>query len=335
MDHLASFVPYSGCSTDSNLVLAGRDVGKYQIAVFNWMKSSSLIIAVVLSVMTFGITERVSGQQTRGGFFNELFAPIEHSHFSDLGTPYVHPFNFEPAQIHQDVFFIYRQTQNNFEGADEFESEAHLDWALTKRLGFVLGAAHLGVQNGSGIHSAGIGDLEIAPRVMLVERDKFILTSNFFITAPTGDAARDLGAGETVLSPYITTWHDLGNWNTLSVNFGPDIATNSGDVSLSYAFSLTHSWIGPQLLGDESHGEENEEAEEGGNQHFEPGMTSLYLEMTGETPLSGGAPTFIELMPGISYVLTEHGEIRFGVLAPVSDKQRFDVQYFSSFTWIY
>ena len=73
----------------------------------------------------------------------------------------------------------------------------------------------------------GIGDLEIAPRVMLFERDRFILASNFFITVPTGDDTRDLGAGETVISPFFTTWHDLGNWNTLLLNFGPEIGADS------------------------------------------------------------------------------------------------------------
>jgi hypothetical protein len=286
---------------------------------------------ILLSLLTLSQTQPTRGE---GGFFAELFAPVEHTHFSDLGAPYIHPFNFEPPQIHQDAFFIYKYTKNTIDGENEHEAEAHLDWSLTKRLGFVIGVPLLGLEDAAGTQSAGFGDLEIAPRAMLIESDRFILASNFFITVPTGDASRDLGAGETVLSPYFTTWHDLGNWNTLLINFGPDIGTKSGDKSMTYAFSLSHAFCGPVLLeGD--HGEEHDHEGDGHQLHFPPGMTTVYLEMTGETELTGDERTFVELMPGISYVLTEHAELRFGTLLPISRTQRFDVQYYTSFTWIH
>ena len=268
-------------------------------------------------------------------FIEELFAPVHHTHFSPLGTPYVHPFTIEPPQIHQDAFFIYKFTKNTIEGEDEFESEAHLDWALTERLGFVFAAPLVGLHGADGTHNVGFGDIEIAPRVMWIEREKFILASNFFITVPTGDETRGLGAGETVLSPYITTWHDLGNWNTMLINMGPDIGARSGDVSMTYSALLTHSILGPELLEDKTHHEEHHNAEGEGPRHFAPGMTTFYLEMVGETQLGDDRRTFIEILPGISYVLTAHGELRFGILVPVSKTQRFDRQYYASFTWIY
>ena len=294
------------------------------------MMNRGFLLAVVLAVSTLG-TQNAAWAQ--GGFFDEVCAPIHHTHFSELGTPFVHPFNFEPPQIHQDAFFIYRYTKNTIDGENEHEAEAHLDWALTRRLGIVIGAPLLGLEDATGTQSAGPGDLEVAPRVMLIEQDKFILASNTFITIPTGDASRDLGAGESIISPYITTWHDLGNWNTLLFNVGPNIGLDSGMTSMSYAFSLTHSWVGRELL-EADHDAEHAH-DEGPQVHFSPGMTSLYLEMTGETETTGAKRTFVELMPGISYVLTEHAELRFGVLLPVSPTQRFDSQYFTSFTWIH
>jgi len=294
------------------------------------MMYRAFIVATVLAISALGTPRPASAQ---GGFFDEVFDPVHHTHFSDLGTPFVHPFNFEPPQIHQDAFFIYRYTKNTFDGGNEHEAEAHLDWSLTRRLGFVVGAPLLGLEDGTGIQSAGPGDLEVAPRAMLIEQDKFILASNTFITIPTGDASRGLGADEVVIRPHITTWHDLGNWNTLLFNVGPDIGVDSGMTAMTYAFSLTHSWVGRQLLADD-HDVEDEHGE-GHQHHFSPGMTSLYLEMTGETELGGDKRTFVELMPGISYVLTAHAELRFGVLLPVSNLHRFDSQYFTSFTWIH
>ncbi len=298
------------------------------------MRSRPNLFSMVLFATLVAGPGTARGQ---GNFFEEAFAPIHHTHFSELGTPYVHPFNFEPPQIHQDVFFIYKYTDNTIEGEKEHEAEAHIDWALTKRLGFVLAAPLLGIEDATGTQNVGFGDIEFGPRAMLVEQDKFILASNLFMTIPTGDVGRGLSSGEMVMSPYITTWHDLtysdSHWNTLLINFGPNIGLESGETTMSYAFSLTHTWLGPVLLeGDH----DVEHVHDDGHQHhFPPGLTSLYLEMTGETELGGDERTFVELMPGISYVLTEHAEIRFGVLLPVSKTQRFDAQYFASFTWIH
>ena len=268
-------------------------------------------------------------------FVEELFAPVHHSHFSDAGTPYVHPFTIEPPQIHQDAFFIFTKTEGTQDGSDEFEVEAHLDWALTRRRGIVFAVPLVGNQQPGGMHNVGMGDLEIAPRVMLIESERFILASNFFITVPTGDENRDLGAGEATLSPLITTWHDLGDWNSLLLNFGPEFGAESGDTSMTYSFSLTHSWIGASLLGQGEHDDHDEDDDHEGAEHFRPGMKTVYLEMNGETQLDGAEQTLVELLPGFSYVLAESAELRFGVLFPVSSTRRFDRQYFTSFTWVY
>ncbi len=274
----------------------------------------------------------VSPAWAQTGMFGNLFDPPEHTHFSPLGAPYVHPFTMEPPQMHQDIFFIYRYTSNTIEGTDENEAELHVDWALTNSLGIFVGIPFIGISDATGTHHQGLGDLEIAPRIMLIERDTFIASTNFFITVPTGDVSRDLGAGETVLAPLITTWHDLGNWNTLYLNFGPQVGAVSGDTSWIYGFSLSHAFEGFVLLREDL---EEHEHEEPYRRHFPTGMTALYFEMAGETELSGDKNTFIEVLPGISYVLAEHAELRFGVLFPVTRPHRFDTQYNFSFTWIY
>ena len=301
------------------------------------MKALLLIPVLMLATSPIALAENWLRDDR---FADELFAPVNHTHFSELGTPLVHPFTIEPPQIHQDAFFIYKFAQNTLDRSDEYEVEGHLDWALTRRLGFVFGVPLIGNHQADGTHNVGMGDLEIAPRVMWIDHDRFIMASNLLITIPTGDETRDLGAGEVTLAPYITTWHDLGNWNTLLFNVGPEIGVDSGVTSLSYSFSLTHSWIGPALLNNGGHRwhEERDNDPDGHDhaQHFVPGMTTLYLEMNGETPLDGsGAATLIELLPGLSYVLTESAEVRFGILFPVTETKRFDRQYFASFTWIY
>ena len=315
----------------TNLTVATVDDRSVRIQTFKLLLAMKyrLFVATVIIVSVGSWC-----QSARAQFFAELFAPVNHTHFSPLGTPYVHPFNFEPPQIHQDAFFIYKYTKNTFEGSNEHEAEAHLDWALTERLGYVIGVPLVGNEDRvTGAQNVGFGDLEFIPRIMWINHDRFVLSSNFSMTFPTGDTSRDLGAGETVLSPYITTWNDLGNWTTLFINFGPNFGTRSGDATFSYAFSLTHSFLGPSWL---TCGKEEEEEHEGEEIHFPPGMITIYLEMTGETDLTtGGEPTFIEIMPGLSYILTEHAELRFGTLLPISRAQRFDAQFYGSFSWLY
>jgi len=228
-------------------------------------------------------------------FLDEIFAPVHHSHFSENGTPYVHPFTFEPPQIHQDVFFIFKYAENTIDGADEYESEFHIDWALTRRLGILFAVPMVGNHQAGGTQNVGIGDLEIAPRIMWVEDDYFILATNLLITAPTGDERRNLGAGEATLSPLITTWHDLGNWNSLLFNFGPEFGTRSGDAAMIYGFSIAHTWIGRSILDDESHDDHDHGAHDGHAAHFVPGMKSIYLELNGETQLDGAEETMVEL----------------------------------------
>lgn len=282
--------------------------------------------AVFLVVAMF-----TSGVSAQSRFFSELFAPADHTHFSPLGAPYLHPFTMEPPQMHQDVFFIYRYANNTFEGSDENEAEAHIDWALSKRFGIFLGLPMIGIEEAGGTHQQGLGDLEIGPRTVLIERDRFILSSNFFMTMPTGDASRDLGAGEMELAPLFTTWQDLGNWNSLYLNFGPRVGTETGNSAMIYGFSYAKAFLGPVLPCNHENGHGHGEED---GVHFPPGLTAVYLELAGESEMNGAERTFIEMLPGISYAVTEHAEVRFGLLVPVSRLERFDTQYIISFTWV-
>ncbi len=70
------------------------------------MKHSAILL--ITALLNACLSQTATGDDR---FFEELFAPVRHTHYSPLGTPYVHPFTFEPPQIHQDAFFIYKYTQ--------------------------------------------------------------------------------------------------------------------------------------------------------------------------------------------------------------------------------
>ena len=308
------------------------------------------------------------------GFLHDLFcARVIDTHRNSYGTPWVHPFTFEPAQIHSDFFFFYRFTKNaDGTPVDEHEAEFHVDWGLTRRFGIVIAAPYLG-QIGPEGHATGFGDLEFAPRIVLVESEKFFLASNIAMTFPTGDEQRDLGRGEMTLAPFLTTWHDLGslnlgcwkNWNQLQLNVGPEYGMRSGAGSLLYTVLFAHSFLGPKIILPHQHGHLNGNGNGHGNGHahnghgqgnghghhnghaqggtisvigpgYPPGLVSLILELNGQSELQQERVTTLQLLTGFSYILTDSAELRFGVNFPLNRLERqMDFQFIAAFSWLY
>ncbi len=272
---------------------------------------------------------------TGAGFWDELFEPALHTHFSPRGTPLVHLFLLEPAALHRDLFLDYRIANNVAGSTDEQELEVELEWSLTKRLGIIIEVPFLGLDPIDEPNTAGFGDLAFAGRALVVNDDTFMLATNLALSVPTGDPQRNLGRGEAVLAPSVSTWLDLGNWVSLHSQLGPEIGLESGDTSMVYGFAVTYSFQGPALFGSHrgsAHHHADHEHHDHEELHFEPGLTSLILEVSGETGLSGDddGTTFFEVIPGVSYVPWKLGEIRFGVRFPLYRPERLDVQYLLS-----
>jgi len=58
----------------------------------------------------------------------------------------------------------------------------------------------------SGSSENGLGDLALAPRFLLAETDRLLLSLNFEVSTPTGDEDKGLGAGEVALAPTVSWW---------------------------------------------------------------------------------------------------------------------------------
>lgn len=306
------------------------------------------------------------------GFFRDLFVgQFVETHRSSSGTPWVHPFTIEPPQLHRDLFMFYKYTKDA-EGTttDEHELEIHLDWAITRRFGILVAAPYLGLI-GPDDQATGFGDMEIAPRVVLVESERFFLATNIFITVPTGDETLDLGAGETNIAPYLTTWHDLGswapwtNWNTAYLNVGPEIGVNSGETTMAYSAVFAHSFLGPKLIfphhHGNGHGSRNGNGHNGHQEHnghgggrngafgehwtgtispigpgYPPGMTSVVLEFNGQSELFDDRVTYLQLLAGLSYIMTDSAELRFGINFPLNRiDEQMDAQYILGMSYIF
>ena len=104
-----------------------------------------LLIGGVGSIrMAYGQMTHEPGHQE--GHHNDLgsdsghdwLTPWPHSHFSERGTPFVHPFNIEPAFLGRELFLSYGSVRGS-EG-DEAELEMELEWAFTRRIGMIVEA---------------------------------------------------------------------------------------------------------------------------------------------------------------------------------------------------
>ena len=149
--------------------------------------------------------------QRRGSFFEELFAPATHTHFTRRGTPLVHLFLIEPATLHRDFFLDYRVGNNVGGSGDEQELEAELEWTLTKRLGIIIEAPYLGLNPDDGPGTSGFGDLAIAGRALLVDGDTFFLSANLELETATGNERRGFGRGGAVMARSLRCLPPLGH----------------------------------------------------------------------------------------------------------------------------
>ena len=232
-------------------------------------------------------------------------APWPHTHFSRQGTPFVHGFGLEPAYLDRDLFlhFAFHREKDEV----EFETEIELEWALTRRLGVVVEAPFIQSNPDVGDTDSGFGDMAIAPRALLYEGEKFLLSANFEISLPTGDESRGFGGEEVGLAPSISTWLDLSHRTALMTQIGYEAGTESGDSEIFYSAAVTHSLrAGTRSTKHDC-------------QHFPAGMVNLTLEFSGRTGLHGeeDGESSVDLLFGSSILLSPSWELRGAYQFPV------------------
>ena len=246
------------------------------------------------------------------------FDPWPHSHFSRRGTPFVHLFLTEPAFLDRDLFLDYRLVRTN--GEDEMELEFELEWALTRRLGLVIEVPYLFLRPIDEPDEHGFGDVAFAPRALLVDTERFMLSVNLEIETPTGSERRGLSEGEVALAPSFSWWYDLGHWITWQAQIGTEHGLTSGDAELVWNSALTYSLLGPALVEPPSRDSTH------GGRHFPPGLTNFIVEITGRTRLSGEGDvrSTAEILFGTSYLISSEFEIRAGVQVPLFQPHEMD-----------
>jgi hypothetical protein len=243
--------------------------------------------------------------------------PWTHADYSRRGTPFVHLFLTEPAYLDRDLFIDFTWMEGD-EGA-EYEVETEVEYAITRRIGVVLEAPFAYLDPEEGDSERGPGDIAIAPRFLLVEYDRFLLSANLEFEFPTGDEDRGLGAGETIFGPSLSTWVDLGGDFSFQGNIGLEQGLESDMTAMTWGAALTYSlYLGgkPAIVDPDG----------AVRSHFPVGLLSLIAELRGEHPLDGedeGSGTATAVL-GASYTFAPALEIRAGFMFPAWEPREFD-----------
>lgn len=256
------------------------------------------------------------------------FDPWPHRHFNRRGAPFTHVFGLEPAFLDRDLFIDFRQIKGEDETEQEIEVE--VEWAITRRIGLVIEAPFIFLNPDPGSREEGFGDMAVAARFLLVDTSRFLMSLNVEVEAPTGSEKRGLGSGETLISPTLSFWVDLGEWVAWNAQIGSEHGTKSGEDEVLYKMALTYSVLGPALF-EEDHGDEHEHV----GRHFPIGLINFIAEVSGKTSLSGRSrgETTADFTFGITYLLTVNIEIRAAVQFPLLKPREFDNGYLFSLVY--
>lgn len=264
---------------------------------------------------------QVHGRQDSMGISltDQWLEPWQHHRFSPRATPYVHTFNLEPALLERDLSFNMEYI-NGYDDEEAFALETELEWAFTRRIGMVVEIPYITLNSSHGENESGQADILLGPRLLTVETDAFILSSNFEFSVPSGKDEPEFGSGEYLLHPSLSLWADLGNWFTVGGQVGLVYGVHSGDSSFRYRTALTYSFLTM------------------GSRHtmrghsFPDGLSSLIVELNGKanTERSEQGLHTAELIIGASYNIHKHWEMRGGYQIPTGGPQEFDKAFILS-----
>lgn len=286
------------------------------------MKQLSLLIA----------TSAISATSALAQPSSDFFAPFEHLHFSEFGTPIIHSFGVEPAFTGRDLFLDHTYIEGD--GFSEHESEIELEWAFTKRLGIIVEVPYI-VEDEEGVGTeSGFGDLAIVPRALLINSDRFMLTAQIETVLPTGSSAF---GGETAVAPGISMWNDLGNWFTLNTQLGVEHVFDEDSTEFFFGFGLVKSFGAKPDLHVDHNGKNGltHDHNHDHSQHSAQSLFNIHLEVTGATPINGedSGDFEVEGLVGISYGITPQADLRLGYIFPISTPNEFDRGFTGGIIW--
>ncbi len=238
-------------------------------------------------------------------------------HTSVDGYPFLHGIRTEIDFIERALEFEIARAEGADDGmVDEMEFEVELIWPINNRTIIILGAPMAYLDPIAAPNASGFGDMEIGLQFQAFNGERDLIFFALFAGIPTGNDARDLGNGHTVLEPAAMWLHDFGSGTYFQSRFGWEIPVSTEDVGseFRYDMGLYHT-----LLSTEC------------SDHFR--WLTAAFEVNGVSAINGpdSGETTVDLTTGVRWVVRELDEVGIGWSFPVSGTQGFENQLIFSY----
>lgn len=294
--------------------------------------SGCLIVAATLGFLGLGVSfGRAQGPSSRpvlsgpvierayrtrdGGYETRLES-------SDIPIPDL--FRTEAPFVERNFRLDYLSTNNLQEPpADESQLFGEVSYSFTDRLGILVAAPYVIRDNVTDPDTSGFADMEAGVRYVLVgyeNRDPFKLALGVNVLAPTGDANRELGEGQTFIEPEVLLFQRVADQTFFQAQFSLGIPTGGEDASTEFGWNLGLGYVYTDVAI---------------SQYFK--FPTAVVELNGET-LFGGVDadtTVLDVTPGLRWSIGSRAYGGVALSVPVTGPREFDTQFIFSLIYRY
>ncbi len=170
---------------------------------------------------------------------------LGHGHGHDAFPEYVDVFFTHHAYLERKLHPSFQTTRAD--GGDTWAAAAELAWQFTGRLGGEIEVPVVGVDSEPGGGATGIGDVEIAPMLALIQdpERKLIVTARSGFLLPTGDEEEGLGVDGWGWEPGLLMWKGFGadDRGAVQAEVGYDrILADEGVDDEQVVYNVAFSW---------------------------------------------------------------------------------------------
>lgn len=264
---------------------------------------------------------------------------LGHGHTHGGFPEYVDVFFTHHAYLERKLHPSFQTTRAD--GGDTWAAAAELAWQFTGRLGGEIEVPVVGVDSEPGGGGSGIGDVEVAPMLALIQDPErlLIVTVRSGFLLPTGDEEEGLGADGWGWEPGLLMWKGFGadGRGAVQAEVGYDrVFGDEGVDEEQVVYNVAFSWWLPSnfipivefngatsLADHTDEGHDHEEGDEHEHDALAPARGPLSPAHGG---IEAGEDTVVAGTIGFRYGFANGQQWGAGLQVPVTGGDSFDVR---------
>ena len=206
---------------------------------------------------------------------------------------------------------------------DESQFFTEISYSFTERLGIIFSAPVLIRNNFGAPGTSGYGDVESGIRYVLFgdENDApFKLALGFNVEAPTGDAARELGEGHTLIEPEVLMFQKISEVTFLQEQFSIGTPTSGAGRTTEFSYNLAIGHVFRDISNSE---------------YFL--FPTAVFELNGRAGSGGmeAGVSIVDLTAGLRWFMGSKAIAGIAMSAPVTQTREFEQQFIFSIIYRY